>query len=281
MLYANSRIKYERPMSLTTALERNDNVYYIGIGSNMVVSKLKERSESYAIISAHPVKIRGYRLAFNVRGFPPLEPVYASIEPDDKSTCHGCLYEMTSEAYKKLWISEGGHVSPPVYQEVIVDAFLYNSETTVQAVALVCHPYHKLPKDHAPSQRYMNMLISGAQQLGIDANYISYLRTVPTYRISPLLQQLSLSLLFSHLSLLNCKFPIPFGAFRLFFQKYLYSPPSAPAVQRRIYDSFAILILICLPGTHIGTMLRLFNAVIGIPALPPVMKAAMTRSLST
>ena len=200
----------------------------------------------------------------------------------DCSKSYGMLAdEMTAEAYKKLWISEGGNVSPPVYQEVLVDAILYDSETVVQAVALVCHPHHKLPTDHAPSQRYMNMLISGAQQLGIDTDYISYLRTIPTYRVSSVLQQLSLSLLFSHLSLLNCKLPIPFGAFRLFFQKYLYIPPSAPPVQRRIFDNVAILVMMCLPGTHIGTVLRFFNAVIGIPALPPVMKAAMTRSISS
>ena len=86
-------------------------IYYFGLGSNMLRSKLENRGNGFGgsnmttatnatttentnsstttnnnkidIISMEPAYIRNYRLSFNLRGFCPLEPGMGSLEPID------------------------------------------------------------------------------------------------------------------------------------------------------------------------------------------------------
>ena len=62
----------------------------------------------------------GYRLAFTMRGFPPLEPAMASVEPSDAEACPGCVYEMDRDAYEALWASEGGQMERRPYGEIVI-----------------------------------------------------------------------------------------------------------------------------------------------------------------
>jgi len=67
----------QRPELVTKCLEKNRDIYYFGIGSNMLRSKLENRSicgNKIKIVSMEPAYVENYRLAFNMRGFPPLEP---------------------------------------------------------------------------------------------------------------------------------------------------------------------------------------------------------------
>jgi hypothetical protein len=83
-------------------------IYYFGLGSNMLRSKLENRGNGFGasnpttnvttaansttttttsnkidIISMEPAYIKNYRLSFNLRGFCPLEPGMGSLEPID------------------------------------------------------------------------------------------------------------------------------------------------------------------------------------------------------
>jgi hypothetical protein len=52
-------------------------LYYFGIGSNMLRSKIENRGFNgtpIEIMEMEPAVVKGHRLAFNMRGFPPLEP---------------------------------------------------------------------------------------------------------------------------------------------------------------------------------------------------------------
>jgi hypothetical protein len=89
-------------------------VYYFGVGSNMLKSKLINRGagkEPLTLLKAMSGYVKGYRLAFNCNCFPPNEPAMAGIEPCIDRECHGLLVEITIDDYHKLWLSEGGTVT--------------------------------------------------------------------------------------------------------------------------------------------------------------------------
>ena len=88
-----STTSISRPAMVTTAIESNTNLYYFGIGSNMLKSKLEGRgvnNTEIEIISIKPGVAKRHRLAFNMKGFVPLEPAMGGCEPcnDDEMDCH-------------------------------------------------------------------------------------------------------------------------------------------------------------------------------------------------
>ena len=104
-----STTSISRPAMVTRAIESNTNLYYFGIGSNMLKSKLEGRgvnNTNIEIISIEPGVAKRHRLAFNMKGFVPLEPAMGGCEPcdnddDDEMDCHGALCEVTPENYDK------------------------------------------------------------------------------------------------------------------------------------------------------------------------------------
>ena len=119
-------------------------LHYFGVGSNMLKSKLINRGlngSKIDVLDFRPALVRGHRLAFNMRGLPPLEPGMGALEPDDSegAVCHGALCTMTAREYEKVWRSEGGGTATPGYEEIIVRAQPYGSQQTVAAIALRVH----------------------------------------------------------------------------------------------------------------------------------------------
>jgi hypothetical protein len=108
--------------SFPYTLTSTGNILYFGVGSNLLKSKVIKRGingTTIDIISMRPGFASNYRLAFNLRGFPPLEPAMAGIEPCPDSSCHGSLIEFTPDNYHKLWLSEGGGQPRPSYEQVV------------------------------------------------------------------------------------------------------------------------------------------------------------------
>lgn len=83
---------------------------------------------------------------------------------------------MTVSEYEKVWLSEGGGAPNPGYEEIIVQAIPYNTTESVTAVALRARDFARLKTDACPSSRYMNILIEGAIELGLEGEYIEYLK---------------------------------------------------------------------------------------------------------
>ena len=137
-----------RPSMITTAAP-GDVVHYFGVGSNMLRSKIVSRGvngSSIEVLEMRPALVRGHRLAFNMRGFPPLEPGMGGIEESPAEECHGALCTMTAENYEKLWQSEGGAMPNPGYEEIVVEAEGYGLPQRVQ------------PLRPARAHRYSNQL---------------------------------------------------------------------------------------------------------------------------
>lgn len=70
--------------SLIAKADPSDVVHYFGVGSNMLKSKVVNRglNGSIEILDFQPAVVYAHRLAFNMRGFPPLEPgACADVDP--------------------------------------------------------------------------------------------------------------------------------------------------------------------------------------------------------
>ena len=126
------------------------------------------------VVECTPATVIDHRLAFNMRMFPPLEPAMASIEPSAGDKCEGALYTLTREGYEALWKSEGGAMDRPGYEEMVVRASLPGGEA-VPAITLRAAKWMKLKRDAPPSARYKKLIVDGATEVGLSAQYVAWL----------------------------------------------------------------------------------------------------------
>ncbi|KAL3940267.1 MAG: hypothetical protein SGBAC_005161 [Bacillariaceae sp.] len=251
---------YSRPELVRNAMEKNEEIYYFGLGSNMSRKKLENRGingTKIEVISFEAAVVPNYRLAFNMRGFPPLEPGMGSLEPCNSKSkplleyksneCHGALVKLTAENYAKVMASEGvsDEQTNPGYEEVVVDAFPYDDNIPVKAVALRARPHVRLKFDPSPSKRYMNILKEGARELNLKPCYQEFLEQHPM-QVVPQWQKkyVIYNLLFNRL----------FGRRFMFIQSrflfLFYASPVDPSSKRFLFGFLSNLVL--LPGFLMG-----------------------------
>ena len=149
-------------------------VRYFAYGSNLAAA-VREGRRKLQPVSAAPGFVKDHRLAFNVPGFSPTEPAFASIARAPGDECHGGVYELGLADWAKLCASEG---VPLGYRVVGVEVELYSGER-VQAWTLEAG----LPSfvgDLPPSERYLSLLRDGARELGLTRAWQERLATVQT-----------------------------------------------------------------------------------------------------
>lgn len=251
----------ERPKHVQEALSSGHNLYYFGLGSNMLRSKVENRginNTKIDLLSMEPAVVPNYRLAFNMRGFLPLEPGMGSLEAInatsrpllayDQPECHGALICVTPENYERIMRSEGvSDNSTGGYEEVVVDAYPYGSTEPVQAVALRAR--NRLAKDPAPSLRYMTILREGAAELGLKPCYRDFLDRHPVQQVPRWLRRLAVhNLIFT--------FTLSFKLKKRWFSKaqswllFRWYHPS-PGWWRN-----GLTALVLSPGAAVGTLIR-------------------------
>lgn len=262
-----------RPQHVRNALDKNEDIYYFGLGSNMSRKKLENRGingTKIEVKSFEAAIVPNYRLAFNMRGFPPIEPGMGSLESSNSAVkalhtyheneCHGALIKLTSDNYKKVMESEGikDDIENPGYEEVIVDAYPYASKSKkpVKAVALRARPHVRLNFDPSPSVRYMNILKEGAKELKLKTCYQEFLEQHPV--------QKKLTKIQKRYVIYNLVFYRLMGQQFLRFQSRIlfavYVPATAPAFARISSEVLSTMIL--LPGFLIGYLYCLFSNLI-------------------
>lgn len=157
-------------------IQADGTVQYFAFGSNLLASKMDGRAET-EVLSRVSAVVADHRLAFNMRMFPPLEPSMASIEPEDGSVCEGVLYTLTRDGYEALWKSEGGAMERPGYEEVVVSASAGGE--TVQCITLRAAPWMRMQRDAPPSARYKQLILDGANEIGLSNDYIARVAALP------------------------------------------------------------------------------------------------------
>ena len=260
-----------RPSILSSAAP-NAPVHYFGFGSNMCRDKVENRAagSKLELLDFQPAVVRGHRLAFNMRGFAPLEPGIAGLEPCQTSECHGALITLTAKEYERLMASEGG--TPGDYEEVIVPAVPYAGGEPVHAIALRAREHARLDADACPSERYMRLLIRGARELGLKPSYIAALEKQCTQAVPTGLRQVAIH----HLFLVSALFRLHLRSI-VRAQSWLlwraYVPSTERRRLRRLLGNGATAILLA-PGAILGALIRLFMWVSCIPPPPMLAKYA-------
>mmetsp|Transcript_37024 Transcript_37024/g.42235 ORF Transcript_37024/g.42235 Transcript_37024/m.42235 type:complete len:349 (-) Transcript_37024:92-1138(-) len=262
---------YDRPQLVKDSIENNTPIYYFGLGSNMLREKLENRGMNGTkidILTMEAAIVPNYRLAFNLRGFPPIEPGMGSLEPVDansqallkyeKDECHGALIKLSPENYEKVMRSEGvGNTATRSteqgYEEIVVDAYPYRGMKSVKAIALRARPHVRLRYDPCPSARYMNILKEGAKELDLELSYQEFLSRHPVQTLTTWQRK---EAIYNIVFVFTISFILKWRGLSKFQNRLLflvYARPSTPLIIR--VASHLITATILLPGATIGCLM--------------------------
>lgn len=157
-----------------------DVLWYFAYGSNMQRATFVERRRMQPLRSVWG-RLDGYRLTFDLP-VGPGERGVANLSREIEATTYGVLHLLTVEEFDRLDRTEG--VDRDYYQRIGVEVIDRDGEC-VEAWAYVSP--HGVP-GRKPSARYLGLLIEGALEHGVPADYVRLLRTLELAvdeRISP------------------------------------------------------------------------------------------------
>lgn len=149
----------------------SDPVWYFAYGSNMHHSAFRERRRM------QPAEwrigcVKGYRLRFNLDGYPRGKTAPANICVDPGCEMWGVLYRITRRDLLRLDATEG--VPGRRYRHVLVDA----EDPDGNIVTAVAYMAHGNEVDGTPSLRYISLLRDGARVHGLPDKWLQYLDSV-------------------------------------------------------------------------------------------------------
>lgn len=159
---------------------------YFGFGSNM--SMLSLRAKGVDPLASRKAVLHGWRLRFNVQHFFRHEGGVGNIEYTGNSNDRvlGVLHACPDEALALLDAAEAyGHGYDRI--DIDVETFTDSHDSVserVTALAYIGMPSF-INEDCLPSRRYLNILLDGAQQAGIDPGYIETLARQPVHQPEP------------------------------------------------------------------------------------------------
>lgn len=153
----------------------SETVLYFAYGSNMQTATFAGR-RGIVSRSARAARVDGWQLVFDK---PPLLPVgegFASIVPDPTASVLGVVYEITPVDMEHVDLTEGVLIGNYRRVEVAV------TPLDAPPVTLAGYSLTSDRRDPAlrPSDRYMGLLIAGAEEHGLPAEWVARLRAVPT-----------------------------------------------------------------------------------------------------
>ncbi|GMH96415.1 hypothetical protein TrVE_jg10123 [Triparma verrucosa] len=156
-------------------------VWSFGFGSNMNVDIVKNK-KGVAVIEHIAGCVKNWTLSFTAGGLDLVEPSMGNATPMDGGELHGVALRLTPEDMTKMDKQEGYNpTGDRGYAKVEVTVSAYNGRTFKAWVYS-----SRKPKPSQPcSSRYLNILVSGARDAGLDPTYIDRLAERPTYKPSP------------------------------------------------------------------------------------------------
>ncbi len=148
---------------------------YFGFGSNMNITSL--RAKGVEPLASRRAVLHGWRLRFNVQHFFRHEGGVGNIEPSDLpgERVWGVLYDCPDETLPPLDATEAcGEGYARITVEVEAEGERIPAFTYVGMPAFI--------DDRClPSRRYLNILIDGARQAGLDPDYVNGLMAQPVH----------------------------------------------------------------------------------------------------
>lgn len=155
--------------------------HYFGFGSNMSMPSL--RAKGVEPVSSRRAILTGWRLRFNVQHFFRHEGGVGNIEktgnPEDYVL--GVLHQCPDEALALLDVAEAyGHGYDRIEIQVEPADLSGRARPTLPALTYIGMPRF-IDNDCLPSRRYLNIILNGARQAGLDTNYIQVLAEQPIH----------------------------------------------------------------------------------------------------
>ncbi len=149
---------------------------YFGFGSNMNITSL--RAKGVEPLASQGAVLHGWRLRFNVQHFFRHEGGVGNIEPSDLSGDRvlGVLHDCPDAALAPLDATEAfGHGYDRISVEVEAQGERVPAFTYVGMPAFI-------DDSCLPSRRYLNILIEGARNAGLDPDYVKKLMAHPIHQ---------------------------------------------------------------------------------------------------
>ncbi len=150
---------------------KEHGIWNFAYGGNMNPGVLSERRKISPLESV-PGRLEDYRLAFNTRGFPWIEPAFANVEHAPGACVHGVLHRLTEEQFARLDRYEWGGVA---YRHLELDVTAYDGRRIRARV----YSARYVSRDKNPSCRYLTLIREGARLSGLDQDYVRMLDRHP------------------------------------------------------------------------------------------------------
>jgi len=145
-----------------------ENIHYFAFGANM--NKLALKNRGVFPINSKAAVLRGYRLEFREGT--------GNVVPDPEASTHGVFHILTIKDMEILDVVEGNGI---FYKRTALSVELYekNENGTVNTLdAFVYVGEGSRGTIKKPSERYVNLLITGAEEHGLEKSYIDSLKKV-------------------------------------------------------------------------------------------------------
>ena len=149
----------------------SDTAWYFAYGSNMHDSAFIERRRMRPL-EWRAGRLKGYRLRFNLDGFPKGKAAPANVTPDPGAEVWGVLYRITLREMIRLNSTEGvpGGAYHPTWLSV--------EDAEGRPVEAMTYVATGNAEDGRPSLRYITLLRDGARAHGLPAEWLRLLERV-------------------------------------------------------------------------------------------------------
>lgn len=166
-------------------LRKMSSFYYLGYGSNLLENRIKIQNKSAVRVGVG--KLSNYILDFadstadekyyskTWNGCP------ATIIEKEGSTVYGAVWKIDKKCLNELDRQEGVEVG--IYKPMEVQVLINDNEIIpCRTYQLVHNPTSPMdPKNRSlsrqPSKTYLNVILNGAEETGLPADYICFLRS--------------------------------------------------------------------------------------------------------
>ena len=147
--------------------ENKNSIWYFAYGSNMNRAVFLDRRRMHPL-ATRSAWLENYRLCFNLP-IGPGERAVANLEACPGAHIFGVLYLLAPEEFDRLDFTEG--VQKGIYRRIAVEVI---DERGERAAASTYHST-RTAEGRKPSARYQGLLLEGARQHGLPAEYVRFL----------------------------------------------------------------------------------------------------------
>ncbi|MCI4355181.1 MAG: gamma-glutamylcyclotransferase, partial [Thermoplasmata archaeon] len=155
-------------------------VLYFAYGSNMQTATFSGR-RGIPFRRARPARANGWRLVLDKPPMVSIGEGFASIVPDPEATVIGVVYEITTADLEHVDLTEGVLIDN--YRRIEIPVSPLDAPSDVLRVQTLTSD--RRDPTLRPSDRYMGLVVAGAEEHGLQADWIAFLRAIPTCAESP------------------------------------------------------------------------------------------------